>query len=259
MLSIGRKMAGCCRRIKKGIEVICFPNKNYIYNRCTHDYHTLSFSQEGEDLVLASLLEDLSCGFYIDIGAHHPQRFSNTYYFYLRGWQGINIDAMPGAMETFRRVRPRDISLELAVAGSNQVLTYYAFEEPALSTFSKSLAERYQQAHHQKLLFKREIATCTLAEILDRYLPPERTIDFLTIDVEGLDYQVLASNDWQKYRPRVVLVEDHSIRGRSLPEVNELATAALMRKHAYQLFSRTLNTLFFSAVTPCAEPARPAV
>ena len=58
-----------------------------------------SFSQEGEDLVLARIFEGKKNGFYVDIGAHHPTRFSNTHYFYRRGWSGINIDAMPGSMK----------------------------------------------------------------------------------------------------------------------------------------------------------------
>ncbi len=71
-------------------------------------------------------------GFYVDVGAHHPLRFSNTYKFYKRGWHGINIDAMPGSMDLFNRLRHRDINLERAVSDSKQILTYYAFNEPAL-------------------------------------------------------------------------------------------------------------------------------
>ena len=87
--------------------------------------------------------------------------------------------------------------------------------------------------------------TYTLAEILDSYLPSERAIDFLSVDVEGLDYQVLTSNDWQKYAPKIVLVEDHSIRGRSVAEINEFQIALLLRTRGYEIFSRTLNTLIF--------------
>jgi FkbM family methyltransferase len=217
----------------------------YLRRKSIREFQNLSFSQEGEDLILASFFGGKSGGFYVDVGAHHPLRFSNTYYFYSRGWEGMNIDAMPGAMAIFDRIRPRDINLEFAVSDERQVLTYYAFQEPAFNTFSKKLADRYEGVYKEKLLFKRDITTYTLAEILDRHLPRGRNIDFISVDVEGLDYQVLTSNDWQKYAPKIVLVEEHDIRGRSLAEINELQIALFLRTHGYEVFSRTLNTLIF--------------
>jgi hypothetical protein len=75
----------------------------------------LSYAQEGEDMVLRRIFEDQPLGFYVDVGAHHPVRFSTTYFFYRRGCRGINIDATPGSMDAFRRLRPRDINLEVAI------------------------------------------------------------------------------------------------------------------------------------------------
>jgi hypothetical protein len=64
-------------------------------------YLNQSYSQEGEDMVLYRTFETVKEGFYVDVGAHHPDRFSNTYKFYKQGWRGINIDAMPGGMDPF--------------------------------------------------------------------------------------------------------------------------------------------------------------
>ena len=75
-----------------------------------------AYAQEGEDLILYRIFEQTPPGFYVDIGAHHPCCFSSTYLFYQRGWRGINIDAMPGSMDLFRRIRPRDINLESAIS-----------------------------------------------------------------------------------------------------------------------------------------------
>ena len=72
----------------------------------------ICYSQNGEDLILNRFLENKKNGFYIDIGAHHPIRFSNTYLFYKKGWRGINIDAMPGSMDLFNKIRSRDINIE---------------------------------------------------------------------------------------------------------------------------------------------------
>src|SRR5580658_8816405 len=79
-------------------------------------YFRHSFSQEGEDMILASFFEGKKNGFYVDVGAHHPKRFSNTHHFYIRGWRGINVDATPGSMKLFRRTRPDDINIEAAVS-----------------------------------------------------------------------------------------------------------------------------------------------
>ncbi len=84
-----------------------------------------SFSHCGEDRILAYLFKKFPAGFFVDVGAFHPRTSSNTFLLYQRGWRGINIDAQPGSMEPFRRERPDDINLELAVAEKEESLTYY--------------------------------------------------------------------------------------------------------------------------------------
>ena len=103
-----------------------------------------SYSQEGEDLVLSRILGSLklTTGFFVDIGAHHPARFSNTYYFYRRGWRGINVDALPETKKMFQRLRPRDITIECGVGSQEGLLKYFAFNEPALNTFSEQEAKK---------------------------------------------------------------------------------------------------------------------
>ena len=91
-------------------------NKKY-YNEftCLQQADLKIFSQNGEDLILNRLLENKSNGFFVDVGAHHPVRFSNTYLSYLNGWNGINIDAMPNSMMIFDKIRPRDINIEVGL------------------------------------------------------------------------------------------------------------------------------------------------
>jgi hypothetical protein len=100
-----------------------------------HPWVNRSWSQEGEDMALRRVFEKEKIGFYVDVGAHHPKRFSNTYFFYRMGWNGINIDAMPGSMKEFDKYRGRDINLELGVAKQEGILNSYVFNEPALNTF----------------------------------------------------------------------------------------------------------------------------
>lgn len=95
-----------------------------------------SYSQEGEDMIMRRLLSGKKDGFYVDIGAHHPFRFSNTYHFYKQGWRGINIDARPKIMRTFDRMRPRDTNIECAIGETEGYLDYYCFAEPAFNGFN---------------------------------------------------------------------------------------------------------------------------
>ena len=202
----------------------------------------LSYAQEGEDLVLARLLGPMPRpGFFVDIGAHHPTRYSNTYYFYRRGWRGINVDPLPGTARLFRRQRPRDISLECGVAAQAGVLTYHAFSDPALNTFSPEEAARKNVAPY-RLLGTSQVPVHTLADILARHLPPGQAIDFLSIDAEGLDHDIVASNDWAKFRPRWVLVE---LLQTPLAGVADHPTARLLQAAGYAPCAKTLNTVFF--------------
>lgn len=167
-----------------------------------------SFSNEGEDqALLKEIGMNTKRGFYIDIGANDPITYSNTLGFYLRGWHGINIDAKPGTKDIFDMLRKRDINLELGVGENKETLTYYSFNESALNTFDREVAQ-HREKEGFTLISKRNIDVMPLAEILDEYLPKGQIIDFMDIDVEGMDYQVLQSNDWKKYRPHYVLAEE---------------------------------------------------
>ena len=195
-------------------------------------------------MILASIFEGRSKGFYVDVGAHHPQRFSNTYHFYLQGWSGINIDAMPESMDIFKKTRPRDINLEIPIFDSEQTLTYYAFNEPALNSFSKEISTARDGLNQYKIIFQKEMKTLTLAKVLDKYLSSGQSIDFLNIDVEGLDYQVLNSNNWEKYRPKIILVEELTL---TIERLKKSKIFIFMRENNYQLYCKTARTLIFKS------------
>lgn len=86
-----------------------------------------SWSQESKDLILQRIFENKPNGFYIDLGAHHPRRFSNTYLFYSQGWRGVNIDAMPGSMIEFNKERSGDLNLEVGIELKESFLGYHVF------------------------------------------------------------------------------------------------------------------------------------
>lgn len=232
--------------LKKIIKQILPKNIIKLFSKIKNDYFnsyaTESFSQEGEDMILKRLFENYQTGFYVDVGAHHPKRFSNTYYFYLQGWHGINIDAMPGSMEAFNRIRPRDINIETPVSGKKEILTYYAFNEPALNGFSKELSEERDRLGNYFIKFTKDIETATMEEILDSNLPKNQQIDFLSIDVEGLDFMVLKSNNFEKYKPKVILIE---ILESSLSEIEDHEIANFLAQQNYTIYAKAVNTVFF--------------
>lgn len=205
-------------------------------------YFVKSYSQEGEDMVLRRVFEHQETGFYVDVGAHHPKRFSNTYYFYKKSWRGINIDAMPGSMDEFNKVRTRDINIECPISEKPQLLTYYAFDEPALNGFSKCISFQRNNDTAYNIIFTKDMETATLESVFDRHLPPLTRIDFLSVDVEGLDFSVLKSNNWNKYAPQVILVE---ILGRCIEDVLDSEITAYLKGFGYEIFSKTVNTVFY--------------
>ena len=200
----------------------------------------LCYSQEGESLILDRLFDLRNTGFYVDVGAHHPKRFSNTYALYKRGWRGINIDPNPGVKEMFNAVRPGDVFVEAAVLSAEGAHDFYVLNEPALNTFSKALADEYQQAGY-KLAEVRPIRTRKLSSVLDE-CKVEQPIDLMSIDVEGHELDVLQSNDWARYRPRVLLVEILEF-DLSRPDSNAVHNFVLER--GYVLFAKTYNTVFY--------------
>jgi len=213
-----------------------------IRNNYLDGYSLKSYSQEGEDMILRRLFENQATGFYVDVGAHHPQRFSNTYFFYKKGWRGINIDAMPNSMNLFNKTRTRDINIEKPVSDEKQVLTYYAFNEPALNGFSKELSEERNGKGNYFIEFTKDIETATLEEILDNNLPENQPIDFLSIDVEGLDLMVLKSNNFNKYKPKVILIE---ILGSSLNDIESNEITKFLRDQEYSIYAKAMNTVIF--------------
>ena len=223
------------------------PNKIYeplisFYNRYIGEHYQKSYAQQGEDIVLQRILSGIDKGFYVDIGAHHPKRFSNTYFYYKKGWHGINVEPNPNTKRLFDKIRPRDINLEIPISDKEEELTYYMFNDPALNGFSKDISNEVKEIKDYRLIGIVKMKTRTLSSILDEYLPKGQKIDFLSIDVEGFDLKVLSSNDWEKYKPTVILAEDKEFK------VNNLGDSSIYRflsLQKYELIAKTFNTLIF--------------
>jgi FkbM family methyltransferase len=205
-----------------------------------------SFSHCGEDRVLAYLFKRLKSGFFVDVGAFHPQNSSNTFLLYHSGWRGINIDARPGSMDAFKRMRPEDINLELAISEREETLTYYQIGEGSheMNSFSLAFQSNLYEDYGIRDSDVRKIPMLAkpLRSVLDQHLPRDRAIDLLTIDVEGLELQVLSSNDWARYRPMVIMIEHHQ---EMAPSLYDLPACAFLAARSYRLVCKLPNELVF--------------
>jgi hypothetical protein len=160
------------------------------------------------------------------------------------GWFGINIDPMPGVKKIFKHVRPRDINLEIGVGANSKSLTYYQFNEPALNTFSLDEV-RKKTSNKYWVVEENKIQVLRLEEILDKYLPQNINIDFMSIDVEGMDEEVAKSNNWSKYRPNYLILE---ILDETLSTINHNGTYRFIIDQGYRLEHKTYNSYFFKDI-----------
>jgi FkbM family methyltransferase len=164
----------------------------------------VSYAQNAEDVLLWRALHETTDGFYLDVGAAHPTHDSVTKLFYEHGWRGINVEPHPEFFAQLCAERPRDLNLQLGVAASDGSLTFYENpNSPGSSTFDRELADYYRAQGAE--LPEHEIDVTTLAAICERHV--DRPIDFLKIDVEGYEREVIAGADFERFRPRVLVVE----------------------------------------------------
>jgi len=158
----------------------------------------VSWSQGGEDLALLNIFGGKEKGTYLDIGAHHPNRFSVTRHLYQRGWVGVNVDANRLLIEEFEKIRTRDVNLCFAV-GQSEIYEFTIFKEPAISTVNPEWKARF-------ILEKNEVDRIEkipgrkLRAIYDDFFGVN-PVDLLTIDAEGADFDVLYSMDFHDLPP----------------------------------------------------------
>jgi len=163
----------------------------------------ISYAQNLEDVLLARALAGVDRGFYIDVGAFDPEIDSVTRHFYDAGWRGINIEPVAAQHALFARARVRDINLNVALGRTGGALTFHDFSPLGVSTLDPVVAGEMRA----RGFAGREVTVpvITLAQVCRDH--DVRKIDFLKIDVEGYETEVLAGHDWDFVRPRILLVE----------------------------------------------------
>lgn len=164
----------------------------------------ISYAQNAEDVLLARLFHGRTTGRYVDVGASDPVEDSVTKHFYDLGWRGINVEPIPAQAEALRKARPGDVTLAVALgAKAGSAVLHHVVNRSGWSTLDTALASTYE-AESALEVVKVEVEVRTLADVLDEH-PGD--VDFLKIDVEGEERSVIEGADWNRHRPRVVVVE----------------------------------------------------
>jgi FkbM family methyltransferase len=208
-----------------------------------------SFAQTGEDRILSSYLHQRT-GFYVDVGCNDPLKFSSTFAFYLKGWKGIAIDANDVIVDRFRQARKRDVCVSAAVSDSERDVIFHRSESDTVSTIDEEVLETWQENWKFRPEDQVAVRTQTLTSILERALPDQTIdIDFLTIDVEGHEFQVLSGLDFSRYRPKLITVEIHDLKTMFSNRIY-----LLLVEKGYSLIGYVTMNAYFADDTPGLRP-----
>ena len=204
-------------------------------------YSRRYFSQEGEDAILSKIFHDIVKGFYVDVGAHHPYRYSNTHLLYKKGWSGINIDATDESIQLLNLSRQRDTNIMALVGKNGEKATFFQFLDSALNTTSKSAKKSVIGSGQSKLLKTTKITKVSLSSILKNH--DVKHINLLNIDVEGSELEILSSLNLKRYRPDFILVEIIGLNDNS--KIKNTDVGRYLYKKGYSLVASTQNSYLF--------------
>ena len=202
-----------------------------------------SYSQCGEDLLIQYIfnLRGINKPTYIDIGANDPFFLNNTAVFYEKGCRGINIEANPKLAVNFNKYRSQDINLNIGIGNEEGELDFYIMKDNTLSTFSKNECD-YMVSQKKELEGVSKIKLTTIPAILEKY-SNNQFPDFMSIDVEGMDFQILQSINFEKSSPKIICVEaaEYSPIGAGARRVELIEF--LVSKGYYEYANTNLNAI----------------
>ena len=214
--------------------------ESVIGNNNDQKYGPRTFAQHGDDIIILNLFNmiGISHPSYIDVGAHHPFNISNTGLLYLRGCRGVNVEANPNLIKAFHTQRPEDTNLNVGISEGSGELTFYMFDDRSgLNTFSEDQARRIEEGTLFRVQKTIQIPVMTISEVLDKHRKGVFP-DLLSLDVEGLDLQIIKSISFDKSAPKLICVEANSSE-------QARAMADFLKTKAYKLVFRAAENLFF--------------
>jgi FkbM family methyltransferase len=208
-------------------------------------FEVRSYSQSGEDILIKSALDSLGVFHptYLDIGANHPYFLSNTYLFYSAGCSGVLIEPNTTLFKNLKRKRKRDVCINSGVGVDDKSKAdFYLMSADVLSTFSKEEAKSIESQGTYKIDKVVSVPLVNINNIIENNFT--RAPDFVSIDIEGMDYSILKSFDFSRHRPAVFCAETlkYDEHGRA-PKIKEIID--LMLDNNYVIYADThINTIF---------------
>jgi len=166
----------------------------------------LCYSRNKEDIFLINYFKKIQKGRYIDIGAYHPFRNSNTYLLYKKGWSGINIDLSNTSIDLFKIARPNDINLNLVLADKKKKIKIYQDKNLGMMN---TINPFYASIYLKKSYF-RKVWSNNLNTVLKKYDFKNKKFELLDIDAEGSDYLIIKNINFKKYSFKLILIETHA-------------------------------------------------
>ena len=215
----------------------------YIYRYFKYKFKSFtSYGGSGEDIFISKFFLNFKKGFYVDVGALHPINGSLTYLLYQKGWNGINIDMMKENLKLFKIFRKRDINLDVAASSSKGFINAYLFEVGSgVNTNQLKIAREWKNKINKNFVI-RKVKKNTLNNILISN-KVVKDFDFLNIDVEGHEFDVLKGLNLKKYRPKLISIEIHVLKTK---EIFRTKVFKYLSKNNYYLVSQYKQTSFFT-------------
>lgn len=195
-----------------------------------------SYSQDGEDLLIVEYFKDTKNGTYLDIGCHHPIRFSNTHLLYRKNWKGINIDANNFTINLFNLFRTRDLNLNATISPVSGLVNFYEFNDSALNGIIDDDQVDIIMNQGYKVVSKKVIYAYSINDLFTKYKIGEKNFEFLKIDVEGSDFEILKQINLKKHNVELIMIEKGS-------DKNNIAD--YLEKNFYVLMYESSRNLIF--------------
>lgn len=202
---------------------------------------SVHYSQSGEDIIVNIILaRETERGVFVDFGAYHPFRFSNTFVLYLSGWRGVNVDANAEAIEEFRRIRPEDVNIHALLSDKVEELEYRRYAEGAYNTADPMAIEGMvkNNSGEKTLVGIDRFTTTTANQILEQHVG-RRKFDFLNVDIEGLDEKILFSIDFTRFQPKIIATEI------AIEQWNSEPMKSFFASRGYVPYSHCVHTAIF--------------